>query len=307
MACYFPVVAYRSKDVNPSGKRSLVLNPRSSIQGDDPIRLPCGQCIGCRLERSRQWAVRCVHEASLYERNCFITLTYDNEHLPSDGSLCLRDFQLFMKRLRKKFGKGIRFFHCGEYGEQFGRPHYHAILFNFDFSDKKLVSSRDGNELFESEDLYELWPFGLSRIGSVSFDSAAYVARYCTKKVNGRAALAHYCSIDYSTGEILLERRPEYATMSRRPGIGAGWLEKFSRDVYPKDCFHINGRECRPPKFYDRRFELVDPYVMDDVLERRVLAAKRSQSDNSYDRLTAKRVVKEAHLKQLTRRYESET
>lgn len=305
MPCYFPVTAYRSKDLNVSGKRSMVMNPARSHEPDVPVSLSCGQCIGCRLERSRQWACRIMHETSLYERNCFLTLTYDKKHLPKDGSLNLRHFQLFMKKLRKRFGKGIRFYHCGEYGERFGRPHYHAILFNFDFADKVLCST-EGNDLYESQALKELWHYGLSRIGSVTFESAAYVARYCTKKVNGRAALAHYCSVDYRTGEILHEKKPEYATMSRRPGIGHGWFSKFSTDVYPKDYFHIRGRECRPPKYYDRQFEVLDPSVMDDIREKRNEARRLTAFDNTRDRLTTKRVVKEAHLKLLKRRYEDE-
>lgn len=305
MPCYSPVVAYYAKDKNVSGKRSLVVNPALALQPDDPIKLACGQCIGCRLERSRQWAVRCVHEASLHSRNCFITLTYSPEHLPQDGSLNLRDFQLFMKRLRKKFGSGIRFFHCGEYGEKFGRPHYHAILFNFDFTDKVLCNSLSNEPLYESETLKELWPYGISKIGSVTFESAAYVARYCTKKITGKRALEHYTVIDRSTGEVLQERRPEYATMSRRPGIGRNWVELYVGDVYPKDYFHINGRELRPPRFYDRFYELVDPYGMDDIRERRTVASRKAASDNTHERLTAKKIVAEAHSKLfLKRRFE---
>ena len=136
MPCYRPIKGYRSRRLNAeTGKRPVVFNPRDGFY-DQPVDLPCGQCIGCRLERSRQWAIRCVHEASLHERNCFITLTYRDECLPTNGSLDLDAFQKFMKRLRRRFGEGVRFFHCGEYGENFGRPHYHAILFNLDFSDK---------------------------------------------------------------------------------------------------------------------------------------------------------------------------
>ena len=131
MPCFCPLEGWRSKDRSSTGKRKIVFNPRDALR-DMPVTVPCGQCIGCRLERSRQWAVRCIHEASLHEDNCFITLTYDDAHLPTDLSLNVSHFQKFMKRLRKRFGEGIRFFHCGEYGENFGRPHYHACLFTSD-------------------------------------------------------------------------------------------------------------------------------------------------------------------------------
>ena len=137
MPCFHPLEGYWSKDRNPSGKRSLTFNAREAFT-DKKIDVPCGRCVGCRLERSRQWAIRCVHEASLYDNNCFITLTYDSDHVPSDGSLRVEDFQNFMKRLRKSVApRRVRFFHCGEYGERGDRPHYHAILFNLDFDDRE--------------------------------------------------------------------------------------------------------------------------------------------------------------------------
>ena len=129
MPCFSPLDGYRSRTVNASGKRSIVFDIHEGFH-DRPVSVPCGQCVGCRLEKSRQWAMRCVHEASLYDENCFITLTYDDEFLPVGGSLDKGAFPRFMKRLRKKFEpRRIRFYHAGEYGDRFGRPHYHALLF----------------------------------------------------------------------------------------------------------------------------------------------------------------------------------
>ena len=159
--------------------------------------------------------MRCHHEASLYQDNCFITLTYSDEHLPSDKSLHVDHFQKFMKRLRKRFGEGVRYYHCGEYGEKYMRPHYHACLFNFDFPDKKIWKENNGNRLYISESLSELWPFGFVTIGDVTFESAAYVARYIMKKVNGDLAESHYERVDWDTGEVY-HLKPEYTTMSRR-------------------------------------------------------------------------------------------
>ncbi len=254
----------------------MVFNHRDSPEGES-FELPCGQCVGCRLERSRQWAMRCVHEASLHEENCFLTLTYDDEHLPVrikslgpkarvQNSLILSDYQDFMKRLRKKYGSGIRFFHCGEYGDALGRPHYHAVIFNHDFPDKVLHRvTPQGHRLYTSESLEKLWPNGFALIGDVTFESAAYVARYVMKKVTGEPAAAHYQG-----------RKPEYTTMSRRPGIGRGWYDKYKAEVYPFDEIIVNSKPVRPPRFYDNLLDKEDPDLLQSLKERRKQKAVKS-------------------------------
>lgn len=193
MPCYKPLDAWRPDFSTGSKKLIFSYHPARCAGPTPDLQVPCGQCVGCRLERSRQWAVRCVHESQLHKENCFITLTYASEHLPPDSSLHYRDFQLFMKRLRKKFtGKKIRFYMCGEYGENFGRPHFHACLFGHNFDDLKLWKTQNNIPLYRSKILEELWPFGHSSVGSVTFESAAYVARYIMKKVTGEAAELHY-------------------------------------------------------------------------------------------------------------------
>lgn len=238
MPCYNPLQGYRSRHLNASGKRSIAFNIHDGFI-DQPITVPCGQCIGCRLERSRQWAIRCVHEASLYDENCFVTLTYDNAHLPDDGSLDKTHFQKFMKRLRKYYGNyRLRYFHCGEYGERFARPHYHLCIFGFDFPDKELWKETSGGKLYISDTLNEIWGKGYCVLGDVTFESAAYVARYITKKITGDKADEHY--VDKKTGVL---RLPEYITMSRRPGIGSDWYSKYSTDAFPSDFIVIRGKK----------------------------------------------------------------
>ena len=245
MPCYKPLVGWRSRELTEKGKRKIVFNPSKGFL-DLRETIPCGQCIGCRLERSRQWAIRCVHEASLHKDNCFITLTYNNENLPKDGSLILKDFQDFMKRLRHKFGSGIRFFHCGEYGEKFKRPHYHACLFGLSLPDRRLHSQSNGHKLYVSEILNELWQHkGYAIIGELTFESAAYVARYITKKITGEPAKEHYEGICEVTGEIT-KRKPEYTTMSRRPGIASDWFKKYKSDVYPGDFVVLRNKKLKP-------------------------------------------------------------
>lgn len=298
MTCYSPLRGYKSKSVNPSGKRSIVFNVHDGF-ADMPIEVPCGQCIGCRLERSRQWAMRCVHEASLYDDNCFITLTFNDDNLPDDGSLHKEDFQKFMKRLRKLiYPQTVRYFHCGEYGEKFQRPHHHACLFNFDFLDKELYTIRNGIKLFRSSTLETLWPFGFCTVGEVTFESAAYVARYCVKKVTGKKAGEHYG-----------ERQPEYTTMSRRPGIGKGFYENFKSDIFPHDYVVVSsGRRnitCRPPRYYSNAFELEDEKEFKKIKRRRKELARASPDFDDYDRLEVKRIIKEKQAKKLKRGIEN--
>lgn len=295
MPCYNPLTGWYSRFKNDSGKRSLTFKSREGFS-DLQVKVPCGQCIGCRLERSRQWAIRCVHEASLYENNCFITLTFDDKHLEPSGSLVKADFQKFMKRLRKMFGSGVRYYHCGEYGEKLKRPHHHACLFNFDFPDKELWDVRDGVRLYRSGLLEKLWPFGFSTVGEVTFESAAYVARYVTKKITGEKAASYYGSLE-----------PEYTTMSRRPGIASRWINQFKRDVYPHDFVVIrDGRKCRPPKYYDRSYELTDPDQFGLIKRKRVERAMASK-DNSPDRLAARHKLQVLRARKLKRGYEGDS
>lgn len=324
MPCYRPLKAWRSRTRNPSGKYGIVFNPGSGY-ADQKIEVACGQCVGCRLERSRQWAIRCVHEASLYDSNCFITLTYNDENLPPGNTLVLEHFQKFFKRLRKKYGEGIRFFHCGEYGERFGRPHYHACIFNHDWDDKVLWQERDDIKLYTSESLAKLWPFGFATTGELTFESAAYVARYVVKKVFGEAAKpvqadgtpGHYVYIDEVTGEVF-DRKPEYVTMSRGKGIGVPWLEKYAGDVYPDDFVVLRGKKMKPPKFYDQKYfqdikHLRDRYpklfqLMNDgridILDERQEDAFRRRHDNVWHRLEVKEKVTKARLTFLKRGFE---
>lgn len=310
MPCFRPLRGYRSRLRTKNGKSGIVFSAASGFV-DQPLEVPCGQCIGCRLERSRQWAIRCVHEASLYERNCFLTLTYDDAHLPVSHSLDKTAFPKFMKRLRQKYFRGrksdVRYFSCGEYGELFGRPHYHACVFNFDFEDKKLFKYGEGGEpLYTSEALQSLWPFGHCTIGEVTFESAAYVARYVMKKITGKDAasiqedgsLGPYVHIDEATGEMF-EREPEYTTMSRRPGIGTGWVKKYKTDVYPGDFVVIRGGlKCTPPKFYDR---LLSEAELEKYKRGRKIRAVRRKEDNTPQRLRVRERVTQARIKQLKR------
>lgn len=293
MPCFGPLAAYYAKERNPNGKRSLVFRKDDSNTGVK-LLVPCGRCSGCRLERVRQWAMRCMHEKRMYDSSAFLTLTYDDKHLPLDGSLSKDEFVLFMKRLRHETGDGLRFYGCGEYGDVSGRPHYHVLLFNFDFADKRAYkTTKAGFQLFTSVVLDRIWRNGQCFIGSVDFDSCAYVARYVMKKVIGKDT--YDASLyDYSTGVV---REPEFTLMSRRPGLGTGYYEKYGSEVYRRDSVVLNGREMRPPRFYDGKLELDDVVRLAKIKElRRRVALSKPRSEGSSRRLRVRELVAEAKM-----------
>ncbi|MGK3630457.1 rolling circle replication-associated protein [Enterobacter cloacae] len=233
MACTRPINGYRS----PSGKFFTTPYPGSTF-----MQVPCGQCVNCRLNHSREWAIRCTHEAQMWDQNCFITLTYNDENLPEGGTLVRKHLTDFFKRLRKHFtGRTIRYFACGEYGSKLQRPHYHVILFNLDFEDKRLYKHGDF-PLYNSDTLSRLWPMGFSVLAGFSFESAAYTARYCVKKITGQKAESHYNG-----------RKPEFSAMSLRPGIGYTYFLKYYEDIVNYDkVVSRGGRMSRPPRYYDK-------------------------------------------------------
>ncbi|QCS36266.1 replication initiator protein [Capybara microvirus Cap1_SP_200] len=228
------------------------------------VLLPCRKCQGCKLDYSRSWALRCVHESRLYKENCFITLTYDDLHLPSDRKLVKKDVQDFFKRLRfhlSKEGKTVRFFLVGEYGSRTKRPHYHAILFGFSPSDLVFANSRNGISVFRSNFLENCWSNGFVFVGSVTFESCAYVARYCLKKVETDPAFK------------------EFSLMSRRPGIGKDYFNKFYLDFYNSDvCFIPNRKglqKVKVPRYYDKLLADKDPFKLLDIKDKRIEAMSK--------------------------------
>lgn len=214
---------------------------------------PCRNCMPCRIARSREWAVRCVLEARAFgDKNCFITLTYHPDFVPRDMSLHKEDFQKFMKRLRKYSGLKIRYYMAGEYGELHGRPHFHACLFGYKPDDLALYSVRRGVRLYTSPFLEKCWPIGFVTVGEVTYESAAYVARYVTKKITGDLADEHYRG-----------RLPEYNNMSLKPGIGTSYFEKYSEEMYYRDFVIIRDKiKCKIPRYFDN---IYDRYYGEDA------------------------------------------
>lgn len=282
MSCYHPLKAFRT----PEGVVFSELG-RYDIIGD--IELPCGQCIGCRMRRAAEWTQRVMHESQMWAENCAVTLTYADEHLPAGGTLAHRDFQLFMKRVRKEFGP-VRFFMCGEYGPLNLRPHYHACLFGcmFEF-DRVAGKSAAGAVFYESDLLTKLWGRGICSVQPLVRETAGYCARYIMKKVLGDAAEAHYG-----------DRKPEYCAMSLKPGIGALWFSIYGDDVYPHDFCVAGGVKYKPPRYYDKLLKRSGG-DMDDLVFERELRARAACADNTDDRRRVREVVHEAKVRNLNR------
>jgi len=299
MACYTPLHLFHKGDkvnenfVGPIKSSRLVSARRAGI-GQKPITVPCGRCIGCRLERSRQWAIRCMHELRYHKHSAFITLTYRDDDLvygSTRATLVKDHLTRFWKRLRDHYGE-LRYFACGEYGEQTNRPHYHAIVYGIDISDKKFLKVSKGNKIFISSKLDSVWSHGDAYIGDVAFESCAYVSRYIMAKRLGKD------SSYYNENGI----EPEFVRMSRRPGIGTKFYEQFKSDIYNHDTMVIRGGiETRPPKFYDKKFR--DENVLRMLQIKQIRASKSDPEDpeNQTKRLKVRERVKAAQIRSLKR------
>lgn len=302
MPCFSPVV-YRRKRGG-----GVTFNPGQAWSDLQSVRLPCGGCIGCRMDRAKEWSTRLVHEAELHEQSSFLTLTFSDENVPPLGSLRKRDVQLFNKRLRKARGP-FRFYAVGEYGEENNRPHYHILCFGHDFSHDRYLWDRSpaGDLLYRSPQLEKLWPFGHALIGAVTQQSANYCARYVMKKITGKMAAEHYQVIDPETGELLGYRVPEFSLMSTGGpgGLGAGWFEQFQSDCFPSDFVVIDGQQRPIPRYYKKKLAAQNTGPLPTVLEldlstRRHAHARKHASDNTPERLATRheaQILRAKHLK----------
>lgn len=299
MVCFTPMkAAWAAAKSAETGKRGITFNTRKAWREQSLLNLPCGTCMGCRMDRCQSWGIRCSHEAQMHEASCFLTLTYNDDHLPEDNSLRVDVLQEFIRELRRrlrKLGVSIRFLGCGEYGDRTGRAHYHCIIFGYAFPDRVvLYQSRRGHSYYQSPLLDEIWGKGFAQISDVSFESARYVASYSMKTVRGDAADAHYERLHPMTGEVF-HVVPEFATMSLKPGIGQSWFERFKSDVFPSDEVLINGRRMKPPRFYEQQLSEPELLALKELRRRKSVAA-------GHDR-TKERMRCRHQLQALNRKY----
>ena len=278
MPCHSPLKAYKA------GNQVFFKHPKDTGRNLELIDLPCGQCLGCRVQTSLDWAIRCVNELTLHKQASFLTLTYNDENLPADKSLNKKHLSDFMKRLRKKYShKNIRFFACGEYGDKYSRPHYHIIVFGHQFDDLQYYKMVKGNKYYTSNQLAKLWKFGFNTIGNVTFQSCAYVTRYVTKKLTGEMK-EKYGYTDLETGEYF-PVIPEFTQMSLRPGIGKEWFLKNINDVFPSDEIIHEGKRYRVPKYYMKLCEEINPALAEQVkTKRRNYVREQTKNKDLYER-----------------------
>ena len=276
---------------------------------EPPIEVPCTMCIGCQLQRSFEWGIRAMHEAQMYQSNYFVTMTYSDEHIPKDHSLKKSDHQNFLKKLRRKIEpEKLRYFLCGEYGEQTSRPHYHACLFNVRLDDLEFRTVNEkGDRLYASQKLEETWGKGFVTVGELTMETAMYVAGYTLKdtKIKRRrdekGHLVPYTVVDPETGEIEERKRPYMVASNRGGGIGAGWFEKFSKDVEDQIVIKHKGEYFKTavPRYYRKLEERKDPEKFD---QDQAMRAKRMNEPEVVEKrsdyhLEARQVIREAKMK----------
>lgn len=312
MPCTAPIDAWRPSPNAPN--RRLVFSPSKGAADLEPLKIPCGGCLSCRLSKSQQWAIRCTHEAKMFDHNVFATFTFNDEHLPDDYSVRVRDLQLLHKLMRQKYGP-FRFFACGENGDQYGRPHYHAIYFGLELPDLRAVDrSSSGELLYESASLTKLWGKGRVILGTVTYQSAGYVARYSLKKQKAADADEYHTYLHPVTGE-LIKVSPPFVVMSRRPGVGITWLEKFHQDAFPSDFVMVEGVRRPVPQAYARWLEAHNSRLVQSTARRRRRegearsdreAAMHAASGYGQSRLLTKHQLVALRAKQLLRPLEGE-
>nr|QJB20008.1 MAG: replication initiator protein [Microvirus sp.] len=326
MPCTFPLQGFFS-GINGQfkycEKAQAAFRAGKSLGGQGAVS--CGQCINCRLRLQRDWAIRAAHESTLWPSSSFLTFTFDtpsmkrlcplakwsdpfDDFTPDPVKVPLKERYSIVRQHMVKFNKDlrerlypelVRFMYCGEYGDRYKRPHYHSIVFNYDFPDKKFYKRIGTKDYFNSDLLSSLWPHGHAVISDFSFETASYVAGYMLQKVSGRGKDRHYKGLC-----------PEFAGYSRMPGLGYEWFHRYWRDLYPSDecVVQLGDRKCvvRPPAYYDRLLKKFHP----DVFEAVSLARRKDlvdlAEDHSYERLQAIHKCTVAKINRLVKNLENE-
>lgn len=259
----------------------------------------CGKCIFCRKRRSAELALRCVLHASLYERNCFLTLTYDESRPGYHNRFEYSDIQTFKKRLRSyvsyHFGQKVQVFNVHEYGAN-GKKHWHLVVFGFDFQDKVLHTVKNGNRLYKSKKLEELWPHGFGSIGDVTEASAMYQAQYTQK--------------DFKYGHASNDKKSH----SKHSGIGKEYFLKNYSQILRLGYIPFNGRKAPIPRYFLRLAHkhyshFFEPVNFVDTKERKRLYTpfKPGLADRNIADLFVKfREMRQDFLKQISEEWEKE-
>lgn len=255
MTCFRPLEAWKNSE---GGKLIFGDNHKWDKYRSEKLRVPCGHCIGCLLDRANDHATRCWCQTQTSDINecCFITLTYDEQHIPKDRYLKIKDQQDFWKRLRYYFkNKKIKYFGCGEYGPKTHRPHWHFCVWGYKPTDLKFYNyNHNGDKLYTSKELKNIWGNGFVIIGELTYKSACYVSRYCTKKIFKKQKWSKDIGI-----------KPECTICSK--GIGLEYWEKYSENIIKNNGIHIKigdkVKNKRIPKYFMKKFKDMDPIEYD--------------------------------------------
>lgn len=298
MPCFKPTKAWQYLDPKMPDKPIFHQPERHA---NKPIELPCGKCIGCRSDKALDWTVRMTHEASLYEYNQFVTLTYDEENIPHDFGLHHKHYQDWIRKLRKHYPEiSLRYYMCGEYGEINSRPHFHAAIFNLNITDLEQYSERDGHKTFTSKKMTKIWGKGNVIMGeSLTPQSCAYIAGYMLKELKAIDQEHGFRITDLETGQEF-DRISPYQRMSNRPGIGRNWIEKYQTDTFPDDFIILDGKRFPVPDYYLRRLKDEDPKLYEEIKSDRVtkMESKQFAENSTPERLEVREKVKLASVKQ---------
>lgn len=233
------------------------------------IYVPCGRCKSCLLKSTYDWAHRIMLEASQYDSNCVVTLTYNDEHLPDFKLLHYYDVQCFLKRLRKiLYPRLIRFFCSCEYGDLFDRPHYHCILFNFYPDDCEYMFTRHGNKFYKSDFMNSVWQNGFATVGTLTEKSAFYCAKYLQK-------------LNFSD----MPKKP-CVHMSLKPAIGSC---AYTPSMQYSKKLYVNGNAYSLPRYYLKRLKQDFPDYYNEDYQSHVMISMRHMHDgvSSVDDLRA--------------------
>ncbi len=302
MSCNKPIDAWQYTQKSKSQSLQFGTAPHGELTKE--MQISCRQCKGCLIDRSIMWAIRMMHESSLHEHNQFITLSYDQDNIPENYGLHKRDHQLFMKRLRRHFkNTKIRYFVCGEYGEETSRPHYHLILFNLPLTDLVPWSEKKDHKTYTSQIINKIWAKGNCIIGeSVTPQTCAYVSNYMLKELRSKNWKTKFAITDPTTGEYH-ERIPPYQSMSRRPGLAADWYKNFSTDVFPDDFIVVEGNKRPTPTYYLNLLKAENPDLHDQIkLQReRSMESEQFQENSTPERLHVREQCKTLKINQSKR------
>lgn len=298
MKCFFPKPAWYSKTKAANGGFAITFKI-AEAQTDYQILVPCGGCLGCRMTRKMDWAMRISHEARYHQKSMFLTLTFRPSDLPLDNSLSKGIMQKYIQDLRNYArGERISYFLAGEYapgkkknpqtGIPFpGRPHYHLIILGAEFDDQVSIDTGSkGDTVYTSADCEKLWPYGNNYIGKVTPASAAYCAGYIVDKMTGPLGELHYVTDDPEEG--LLNIEPEFQLQSTRPALGKSWFDEYHADIQ-KGFITDKGQKREVPRAYERWLEQYFPENYDEYLERKMDAVDLRDPDNKPARLAVQK------------------